>query len=376
MATFFRRATLELLCIAMGAVLLLAAVAIVIVGIVGAVTGNFAPYLLLYDGLYSILFVILGIFCLVVARILKLLAHHIEQTDQQHALLEKLQAPPTSAPQTQPPAAVIPDLTRTQILELLQHLRDAAMMDDAQRQHCAARHWAKRKDSLMHLVDRHILSGDWSMARSRLDELCTLLPTDPDVQTLAERLASEHAARLCEDLTTARAHLRRLTSLTAWQEAEEIVTSLQHKYPHEEQVRRLTADLAHEREKLDRQHRDRLLAELADATEHHHWRRAITAAEEFIQRHPQDPVSERLQFDLATLHENAATHDRKEQESRFKDLLKHHHYEEAENVAKSLIQQYPTSPAAAELIKMLPRVEELHRQETLKRQLAATATGD
>jgi hypothetical protein len=261
-------------------------------------------------------------------------------------------------------------------LELLLHLRDAAMMDEAQRQQCAARHWAKRKEALVQLIERHMLSGDWAMARTRLDDLQSLLPADVEVQTLGERLAAEHAARLGEDLTTARAQLRRLVSITAWQEAEEIVTSLQHKYPQEEQVRRLTADIAYEREKLERGNRERLLSELADATENRQWRRAITAAEDFIQRYPKDNVTERLQFDLPTLHDNATTHDRKEQESLFKDLLKRQNYEEAEYVARSLIEKYPHSSAALELTKMLPRVEELHRQEALKRQLAGAVASE
>ena len=329
----------------------------------------------------------LGCICIALCQVLKMLERRIEQGEIQQALLQQLRAPLASAPSvpTILPSAPLspahshgnddkhPDLTRGQILELLQHLRDAAMMDEAQRQQCAARHWAKRKEAMVQLIERHMLSGDWCMARSRLDDLQALLPADADVQTLRERLAAEHAARLGEDLSTARAQLRRLMSITAWQEAEEIVTSLQHKYPQDAQVQRLSADILHEREKLERENRERLLSELADATEHRQWRRAITAAEDFVQRYPKDNVTERLQFDLHTLRENATTHDRKEQECLFKDLLKRQHYEEAENVAKALIEKYPTSPSAVELTKMLPRVEELHRQETLKRQLAGAA---
>jgi hypothetical protein len=387
-----RSTGLEIFCIAIGGLALL-----------GAIGSALAFVLMLHSRTpmdpFTTVFILgiiiasaaLGSICIALSSLLKMVARRIDQSELEQTLLQQLRATLTSAstvPMVAPvasPSSLLthvhaddkhPDLTRGQILELLQHLRDAAMMDDAQRQQCAARHWAKRKEALVHLIERHMLSGDWCMARSRLDDLQALLPADTDVQTLGERLAAEHAARLGEDVTVARAQLRRLLNITAWQEAEEIVTSLEHKYPQDAQVQNLAADLAHEREKLERENRERLLSELADATDQRQWRRAITAAEDFVQRYPKDNVTERLQFDLATLRDNATAHDRKEQETLFKDLLKRQHYAEAENVAKALIEKYPTSPAAAELTRMLPRVEELHRQETLKRQLAGAAATD
>lgn len=107
---------------------------------------------------------------------------------------------------------------------------------------------------------------------------------------------------------------------------------------------------------------------MGDATEKRQWRRAIESAEEFIQRFPEDTVTERLRFDLTMLGDNATAAERKEQEGLFKDLLRRQRYDEAQRVANALIEKYPGSPAAAELTKMLPRVEELIRQEKMKRQ--------
>ena len=58
--------------------------------------------------------------------------------------------------------------------------------------------------------------------------------------------------------------------------------------------------------------------------------------------------------------------ERKEQEARFKDLLKRQRYEEALSVARIVIQRYPQSPTATELNKLLPRVEEMARQEAAR----------
>jgi hypothetical protein len=267
-----RSTGLEIFCIAIGGLALL-----------GAIGSALAFVLMLHSRTpmdpFTTVFILgiiiasaaLGSICIALSSLLKMVARRIDQSELEQTLLQQLRATLTSAstvPMVAPvasPSSLLthvhaddkhPDLTRGQILELLQHLRDAAMMDDAQRQQCAARHWAKRKEALVHLIERHMLSGDWCMARSRLDDLQALLPADTDVQTLGERLAAEHAARLGEDVTVARAQLRRLLNITAWQEAEEIVTSLEHKYPQDAQVQHLAADLAHEREKLERENRN------------------------------------------------------------------------------------------------------------------------
>jgi hypothetical protein len=89
----------------------------------------------------------------------------------------------------------------------------------------------------------------------------------------------------------------------------------------------------------------------------------VLAVDEFIRRYPLDPRAEALRMDLPTLQENAAAHERKEQEEHFKDLLKKQKYDEAVLVARAVIRKYPHSPTATELNKLLPRVEEMARQE-------------
>jgi hypothetical protein len=51
----------------------------------------------------------------------------------------------------------------------------------------------------------------------------------------------------------------------------------------------------------------------------------------------------------------------------FKELLHRQRYEEAIGVARHLIDRFPGTSAAMELNKLLPKVEELSRQEQQKR---------
>jgi len=245
---------------------------------------------------------------------------------------------------------------------LMEQLRDFTLMSEEQRQRFSARHWIRRRDALTEIIERNVLVGDWPAAFSRLEDLILLLPEDPQVRELKERVESEQSARLEEDLRAARAQIRRYLSTASWQQAEETAAEIQRKYTNKPDAGILIEEVRREREAWERENMERLFRDISSATEKRHWRQAVLAVEEFIRRYPNETRAEALRLDLPTLTENAAAQERREQEEHFKDLLKHQRYNEAIAVARIVIQKYPTSPTATELNKLLPRVEELARQ--------------
>jgi len=249
---------------------------------------------------------------------------------------------------------------------LLEQVRDLSLMDEFQRNRFAARHWARRKQIHTEAIERDVLVGDWRTAFARLDELQVVLPEDVQIAELRERVESEQNARLDEDLRNARTRVRTLISAANWQHAEDLVAALQNRYPGKAEPARLAEDVRREREAFDRETMERLFRDISAATSRHQWRQAILAVDEFIRRYPIDPRADALRLDLPMLQENAAAQERKEQESTFKDLLKRQRYEEAISVARNVIQKYPQSPTATELNKLLPRVEEMARQEAAR----------
>ncbi len=134
--------------------------------------------------------IVAGIFLLATAAMSKLIMRQSEQSKVQRQLLERLCAMQTPTPPAPSKAATTVDVmaatpfpaleekpmdvSRTQMLELLQQIRDSAMMNETQREQYAIAHWAKRKEAISKLVERHMLSGDWAMAKSRLEELRAL----------------------------------------------------------------------------------------------------------------------------------------------------------------------------------------------------------
>ncbi|MGN6368631.1 MAG: hypothetical protein ACTHN5_10250 [Phycisphaerae bacterium] len=341
--------------------------------------GRSTPPTEVFFGFIALLYGVLpGLLFLSMAAILHVMAASVRQQAAQQGILEQLKngiqsldvamripaAPATAAPRPQP--AVRPmaeESAQPLLMDLLEQVRDAALMNDTQRRQLGAIHWSKRKQTLTESIERHMLSGNWAPARLQLQELQALLPEDGEVKSLAEKVAGEYAARLSEDLRAADSQLRHLLSIAAWQEAGELVAALEHKYPGAPQVEHMRKVVQQERDAFEREHKERLLAQVSEATGKKQWQRAISAVDEFIQKYPLDKRTELLRVDLGLMQENARTQERKEQEQQFRELLKRHRYEEAIGVARALIAKYPNSQAAVELTKLLPKVEDLARQQ-------------
>ena len=248
-------------------------------------------------------------------------------------------------------------------VQLLEQLRDLTLMDEAQRKGYAQHFWARRKQSHLEAIERDVLVGDWTAAFARLEELQVVLPGDTQVSEMQERVESEQASRLEEDVRVARGRLKIMMASAMWPQAEELAASLQSKYAGKAEADRLVEDVRRERENWERENTEKLFRDITAANERHQWRQAVLAVEEFIRRYPLDDRAEALRLDLPTLQENSAAHERKQQEEHFKDLLKRQRYDEAIGVARAVIAKYPQSPTATEMSKLLPRIEEMAKAE-------------
>ncbi len=288
----------------------------------------------------------------------------LERLEQSLRLLNSMQSRADHA--VSQAAENVPGTLSARAQQTLEQLRDFALMNPEQKQRYAARHWAHRKQSHLEAIERDVLVGNWVTAFSRLDELEIVLPGDVQVAEMQERVESEQVSRLDEDVRVARSRLQQLIGAGLWQQAEELAAAIQVKYPGKAEADRLVEDVRRDREAWERETAERLLRDIAVAIERRQWRQSLLALEEFIRRYPLDPRSEAFKLDLPQLQENAAAQERKEQEEHFKELLKRQRYEEALYVARALVARYPQSATSAELTRMLPKVEELARQEAAK----------
>jgi len=290
----------------------------------------------------------------------------IERLEQALRLTSTLQTRSEPRTITEPAASSINIVGATRHPGAIDELRDLMLMNDEQRKNFAERHWQHRKRAHLDAIEREVLVGDWSSAFARLDELSIVIPGDSQVHELRERVESEQAARLEEDVRATRARLRPLMTAGMWPQAETLADSLRGKYPGRPEADGVIEDVRRERDAWERANSDRLFRDISAANQRRQWRGAVLAIDEFIRRYPLDPRSDALRLDLPTLQENAATHERKEAEEKIKDLVKQQRVAEAISLGESIVQKYPQSPTAAELNKLLPRLRDLAKQEAAR----------
>jgi hypothetical protein len=89
----------------------------------------------------------------------------------------------------------------------------------------------------------------------------------------------------------------------------------------------------------------------------HHWDEALAGAREFLERFPSSVEAEALRAQIDTLKTNAEIQQRKQYETRFKELVHTHRYTEALRLARHVVGQFPDSPQAGALRAQIPALE-------------------
>jgi hypothetical protein len=263
-------------------------------------------------------------------------------------------------------------LDLTPLVTLLTEIRNTLLMSETERAALAASRHETSRENIRRSIDEALANGNYAEAETRIADLRSLAPHDPELLALADVLEQQlndlrsTAAR--SEIDAASAQVQHLMSISAWQQAEEIVSNLRHKFGDESTIVQLADYIHRERDALEKEHYTRLTGDLKDATERRDWRRALDLSEELIRRFPHERKIEKLARDqLATITENAQAQERREEEALFTDLLHRQRYNDAAAVARRVMAKYPGSPAATELSKLLPKVEELIRQENARR---------
>lgn len=259
--------------------------------------------------------------------------------------------------------------SNNQMVELLMQLRDFGLMNDQQRKVAADQYWEKKKGKLAEVIRQHMHRRDWRKARERINELLAAAPDDPLGHEFSEHLEQQKKAEVSQVVLEARNEVGALISVGEWDKVRELIKGLCARYPDEPSVTTLVEQVRREEHAARIDELQRLFATLKDATEHRQWHRAMMCARQLIERYPDEKLVDRIRSDLPTLEQNARIQERKEEEAMFQDLLHRQRYEEAMEVANRIVEKFPDSAAAVELTsRMIPKVQELARQERIKRQ--------
>jgi len=191
-------------------------------------------------------------------------------------------------------------------------------------------------------------------ARMMLRDTEARYGSTPTLERLATKI--EEAAIRQEPLDFASTRRKVDDSMLAgnWDRAERLAQTAWFNHPESARIRQLWDDTR----------RSRLFAHIQSCAAEHNWAESLAAAQEFLHRFADSPEAENLRDQIETLRANAEIHQRRQYETRFKDLIANGRYGEALRLARLVIERFPSSPQADALRGQVPLLERRAAIET------------
>ncbi|MBN1344648.1 MAG: hypothetical protein JXQ73_18295 [Phycisphaerae bacterium] len=265
-------------------------------------------------------------------------------------------APPRQADPADPAA---PGAARhAEMMHLLREIAENSLLTDPQKHEKLKRRIDKARRDCADQVERLLRQGEFHVARKACGELAERFGPDADVDALIERIEQVRADAETKDVAAARRKITDLMSISAWDRAEHEADDLLRKHPDCEQAINLARLVATERGTFERQQRQRLYADIQRHIARKEWRQALTAGREILDRYVDSTEAEAVRLKWETLQANAEIQERQDLEAEIKALIKKHHFAEAADLARKVIDAYPDSPQADVLRGQLTRLEE------------------
>jgi len=224
------------------------------------------------------------------------------------------------------------------LLEVLQDINDNLLMTPEQRVAKRERMLSQMRRQLAQRISQLAGEGKYADAQSALDEYERLFPDEQEQIEQFGKLISEARARSEEsDYEQAAAKIRDLTSVAAWDQAEEVASELLKKHPRSQRAAELLEGLRLERSKFEQQQRRHIMAQIDEWATKRRWREAYAAASELIEKYPDSSEAEILRGKIDTLRDNAEIEIRKDLEQQLKDLVRRQRFIEALALAQDIV---------------------------------------
>ncbi len=244
------------------------------------------------------------------------------------------------------------------VVQLLEELKELALLDDTTRQ--ARGHMAKerRKSSRLEEAALLIHRREWEQADALLTLVESLFPGDPEV--LARRNELDDARGMARDAEWQQLarHVEDLMALSRYDEAAAAVGGFRSSHPNHADAAALAAGVASDRDAYTERTVTALYGEIKTAVDARQWRMALDGAQRFLHRFPDHPRSERIRQQVRVIQKNAEIEERHEQEDRIKELARGGRFAEAADLCQDLLERFPDSPQAPSLQALLPKLRD------------------
>ncbi len=255
----------------------------------------------------------------------------------------------------------------SQLLTVMTELRDTLLMSEPERAAMLKRRLDQKRRGLIEKLHHHLRHEEWKAAEVILQDFNFLFPDDPQKKDLQDELAFAKQRKADLDLSDAQDRIRGWVGSNRWDMVEPLVAKLELQYPDDRGVVDYVRQIRSEMQSWHREELQNLIGQLKDASDHRQWRRASLIAQQLLEKYPDDKLVEKLRSELPTLRKNADLQEVKDLETQFKELLQRRRYDEAFPIAQKVIDEHPETAVANELVKMLPKLQELIKQEKIRR---------
>ncbi len=255
----------------------------------------------------------------------------------------------------------------SQLLAVMTELRDSLLMSEPERAAMLKRRLDQKRRGLIEKLHHHLRHEEWKAAEAILHDFNFLFPDDPQKKDLLDELVFAKQRKADLDLSDAQDRIRGWVGSNRWDMVEPLVAKLELQYPDDRGVVDYVRQIRREMQSWHHEELQNLIGQLKDASDHRQWRRASLIAQQLLEKYPDDKLVEKLRSELPTLRKNADLQEVKDLEAQFKELLQRRRYDEAFPIAQKVIDEHPETAVANELVKMLPKLQELMKQEKLRR---------
>ena len=245
------------------------------------------------------------------------------------------------------------------IVQLLEDIRDNSLLCDEERQEKKLRFADEEIQSVAVRIRALTTEGDYAQARQLVSSMRRRFPHEERIRELSAQVEEDRERHESDDVRACTQQAEDLISISAWGRARELAEQLRQRHPDSVEARQLLLRIEREHRLFEEEQRRRMNAEVQRFVTRRRWEEALAAARVFIERFPGCEESEALRMEIPTLKANAEIEARQFLEAKIMDCARHGRYIEAVDLARKVIAQFPESPQAEALRSQLNRLEEL-----------------
>ncbi len=245
-----------------------------------------------------------------------------------------------------------------ELVVLLREVRDISLLSEDQRRMRLEAQGRAVLSATMADVPLLLREHNWIEARRRVQSARERFPMFREWDALEQQIEQMRTQVEEHDIASAERQIQDLRMLGAYDRIAEVVKELLERHPDSLRARELAQRDSEERSKAHAATRARLLAQVQDCANHRQWEDAMTLANQLIREYPKSVEAQQLRLDLPRLRENGEILARKRLETEYSTLVREHQYDLALQIARRVIEHYPSSPQAAAMREQLPRLEQ------------------